>query len=255
MSLQTIQKEFKTEFETYLAWLVANTDRISEVPETASNALPEINFIMFSYPIDDIFEDIKMVTAIRARSIKNQEGKPMLDDYAMTGDETTWFEKELKTGSKRVENAISHMSKNIPTPYLYDEGVNITDYVDTAVTGSYYRYNGIIYKALQDTTNIPPAAVTDVNWEIQSPFTDTKGKVVYFIERNANLPTSSIISMDEGLFMALQLYILKQWYKIVGLMDEASLKEQEYTQAILQIRSDSYVRKKGVVRPATDLSL
>lgn len=253
-TIQEIQQEFKTEFETYLAWLVANTKRISEVPETPSNIRPETDMIMFAYAIDEVFEDVKMVTAIRAKSIKDQ-GKPMLDDYAITNDETGWFEKELKTGGQRVGNAIAHMSKKLPTPYLYDEGVTITDYENTGVAGNYYRYNGIIYKALQNTTGIAPAGVTDTNWEIQSPFMDTKGKVVYFIERNTNLPASSIISMDEGLFMALQLYVLKQWYKIVSLLDEASLKEQEYTQAILQIRSDSYVRKKGIVRPVTDLSL
>ena len=250
----------KQELIKYCDWLSGQP--VIEQPSQVVESYSDTNVIEFTYSIEDVFEAVKMHTAIRAKTIRTKEGIAMIDDYTITNDERTWFDAVLKQGASRVHNVLTPLHKNLSLSFIYNEGVVIVPYNITAAypLGTYVRGNDgrdgssddDVYKSL---SFIPASNLQHNNiltnpdkWELQSPLVDTKGHVTYLIESNENIPESAYQMIDNCITEALQLYILKQWYKIVGLMEEVGLKEQEYTECVLKIRSNSYLRIFPIAR-------
>ena len=251
----------KQELIKYCDWLSGQP--VIEQPSQVVESYSDTNVIEFTYSIEDVFEAVKMHTAIRAKTIRTKEGIAMIDDYTITNDERTWFDAVLKQGASRVHNVLTPLHKNLSLSFIYNEGVVIVPYVWNSfyLLGTYVRGNSggdnssddDVYLSLSEIPvsngSMPNNFLHDpTKWQLQSPLVDTKGHVTYLIESNENIPESAYQMIDNCITEALQLYILKQWYKIVGLMEEVGLKEQEYTECVLKIRSNSYLRIFPIAR-------
>jgi len=82
--------------------------------------------IVFYYNKQDLFDHVSLITSYRARNIKNQEGTPQVDDYAMSEDETDAFLLFAKSAVKDVYDVVIKLTKGISSqPVFVDETVTI----------------------------------------------------------------------------------------------------------------------------------
>jgi hypothetical protein len=67
--------------------------------------------IIFSYKKDDLFKSVFLLSSYRARNIRTEEGKSLLDELALTEDERDAFEEKLIEGADivigRMEKLVS----------------------------------------------------------------------------------------------------------------------------------------------------
>ncbi|MGB9697710.1 MAG: hypothetical protein ACPL2D_10580 [Ignavibacteria bacterium] len=186
----------------------------------------------------------------------NQDGTGnQLDKIALTQDDSEIFTDFLKAGAKYVfNNALSKYAKNVTSAFLFDEGLTIVDYNNLTQykTGDYIYYgaNKDIYQAIQDCIGIAPDAVNGTEYWIPVQwYYDTKGKVVYMIEWDTDLNPNMVSEIEANVQMALIWYVLKEWYKLIGLFDEAKIKEYEFQSIINEILTSFTNFTTPLVRP------
>jgi hypothetical protein len=191
---------------------------VQPVPHTNPVCQERGDIVIFSYVIDDIFEEVKKITAIRAKGMKDGQGKPMLDQYTMTSDERSLFDTFSKDGTTDMYSIFTPYSRRI-TGYFYDQGELIPQYRATIsyVVDNLVYYQGSIYKCILPSLNILPTVTT--NWEPQPLYVDTKGKVIFIIDYHPEYKNTVIQLIESRLRTGFVSFILAQWYRMIGLND------------------------------------
>lgn len=244
-------ERLSTALESYVLQITYSQPRTQAVVEE-TQFWDDVDIVQFSVKIDELFEECKQITALKAKFIRDGNGNTNFDAYALTNDERCWFEKTLLEGSKKVFNRINHLAKDVVVPFLYDEGVTVTDFVpaNTYPSGTYVRdnVNGInIYLSIQDVPE--ESSLTDEDyWEPQSVLIDTKGKVVYNITNDWNTPDAAFTGMNNNIRAALKFYCLAEWYRLTGILLEAQTFDIKVTEELTLLIRNSHQRIRSISR-------
>lgn len=219
-------ERLSSQLEAYIQLVEMSQPAIQQVCEMPQ-FWEDVDIVQFSAVIEDIFNECKRETALKAKFIINQQGAKDFDGYTMTEDERCWFENALLDGAKKIFNKLSYLSKYVAVPFLFDEGVAITDYdpAKAYTIGEYVRDNVNrinIYMCIQAIAAGQNEALTDTEyWHPESALMDTKGKVVYNIKNNWNTPDAAFTAMNNNIKLALRYYVLSEWYNTVLVKNES----------------------------------
>lgn len=105
------------------------------------------NNIIFYYAKQDMFDYISLITAYRAKTIKDSNGNPLMDEYVLSPDETDVFLLFMKTATREAYNIVVKMTKGIASqPVFTDENVTIA----TAITTNLYGFKIVDNAAYND---------------------------------------------------------------------------------------------------------
>ena len=119
------------------------------------------NTIRFRYLSDDLFSIVMLKTMYRARTIKNDKGESLIDDYAMSQAERDAFDTFLITSANLVFKTVLKMTKGVTSAISIDTAEttgntdliildnaafneNILDYVDTLIKDT------IVFKVMSE---------------------------------------------------------------------------------------------------------
>jgi len=87
--------------------------------ETAASAgVP--NYIVFYYKRDTIFNTISLKTLYKAKTIKNSKDEAMIDEYALSADETDAFLLFMSTALYDAFNIVSKMTAGLTDAPVID---------------------------------------------------------------------------------------------------------------------------------------
>lgn len=147
-TLNDARGELISSLELYLRQLTEVQETIPE--QTTVDETP--SYILFSYKILPIFNELRMLTSYKSRNIKTKEGVALVDDYAISEDETDLFNNFLIKGCDSIWKILTPYAKDIENPYI----IYWIDEVSELQAGEYskddiIKYNDVIYKFPKDT--------------------------------------------------------------------------------------------------------
>ncbi len=146
------------------------------------------NYIAFYYRVDDLFNNVFLKTTYRARSLRDKNNESQVDEFAISEDEKDAFTLFLSQGIHDVFNTVMKM----------------TSQVDDALI-----------------INVEEAIVTGLG--------TSEAKVYGFkIKDHEAYNINNLALVDDGAKKMLEYFILKEWYKMVGLDEELNKHLTEY---------------------------
>ncbi len=231
--MNSIEK-LSSELENYITLISYSQPKVQAVTEE-EQYWKDVNIVQLSAILEDIFEEVKQTTALKAKFISDSKGNKDFDAYSLTEDERCWFNRTLLEGAKLLFNKINYLSKNIPTAFMFDEGVIISDHQagNAYNIGDYVRDGINIYLCVQNISmGIEESLSNKDYWIPESVLLDTKGKVVYNINNNWNTPDVAFTGMNNNIKSSLKYYVLAEWYKIPGLALESQTFEGRYLEEL-----------------------
>jgi hypothetical protein len=77
-----------------------------------------VDYIRFHYTFAEIFTNVKLESEYRAKLLKDKDGNPLIEDYAMTDNENTGFEYHLKQGLYEIGKVVLKLTRGL-TEALY----------------------------------------------------------------------------------------------------------------------------------------
>jgi hypothetical protein len=215
--------------------------------EAATAILVTPAFLVFYWDLDDITDPIKMLSAYKAKNIVSQdkEPKPRFDDITLTDDEDNILMRLLKKAATKVYSEIAAYGKGICGGYLFNQGTLPADYDDEAVYNQYdlFYVDDQLYLALCDET---PAGTDpeDTDWFLAvGEEYNTYHKIVFTLTYNTNMDPSMISVLDDNLEDALVKLVTLRWYKSINEIALIPLAQEEYDEAISDVRSAAWYRK------------
>jgi len=180
------------------------------------------NMVMFIYLIEDIFSEVKKITAIRARSIKNKAGDSLIDEYAMTDDELSIFSTFCKNASTDLYSIFVAFCKAITPGYLHDVGeiIPLFDISTIYHPDDIIKYDNKIYKCISTSAYLTPVSeLGSTIWENLPDWIDTKEKIIFVIDYDPEYKINVINFIESKIKNCLICYVLGEWYSMVGLKD------------------------------------
>lgn len=243
------QQELKDTLSAYFEQIYDSQEIVSSTtPATEEEAKPDL--LIFSNNLDTLFEKVKKRTAYRARTMFDDKGNSLFDAYALTDDERDYFDEAIKPGSDWIFNELTKRTKNVVNAYLFDamEKVDEYDAAKTYLQGDTVYYQDKLYKCKYDNTTQVP---TDTYyWEEQPLYMDAHNKILYWMDPGENYNVNTFPVIDGAITESLVLYVLKEWYKTVGLYNDSKLTEDEYFAQIGKIKTNLWKRTKSITRPS-----
>lgn len=76
--------------------------------------------IVFSYPLQGIFDNASRVSAFNAKSIKDKEGRSLLADYALSDDERDMFLQGLNSILPEIYEKILKITSGVEDAYFFE---------------------------------------------------------------------------------------------------------------------------------------
>lgn len=76
--------------------------------------------IVFSYPLQGIFDNASRVSAFNAKSIKDKEGRSLLADYALSDDEKDMFLQGLNSILPEIYEKILKITSGVEDAYFFE---------------------------------------------------------------------------------------------------------------------------------------
>lgn len=146
------------------------------------------NFIVFYYKTDDLFNNVFLKTTYRAKSLRDKNDEAQVDEYAMSEDEKDAFTLFLRQGIHDVFNHVMKMTSQVTDALVLDTAVN-------AIIGT---------------------------------GTDTDKAYGFKIKDHEAYNVNNLVLVDDGAKKMLENFILKEWYKMVGLDSELQKYMNEY---------------------------
>lgn len=216
------------------------------------------NKIRFLFLKDKIFSHVSLRTQYRARSMKDEKGQSLIDDYAVSEDERDAFNIHLDTASYDVFNSVLKMTKGIDV----DDAISVDHF--TALTGTDWTCaagsNAMVSAAngdvvtdglnvgdkvkIQDEVHIVESITDLKNFTLESNLITAllTGTTIYFndgsiskddyveisIVDNAGYKDSTVKYVDNLMEQCLILYVMKEWYMLTGLDQEMAKFDAMY---------------------------
>lgn len=225
-------------------------------PEHTHHAYPrEICIVLFMYSINDLFEEVKKITATIAKGVFDKNGKSLFDTYAVTEDERGIIDTFLRNGTSNLYSLFSPYSRIIFPSYLYDEGSVIPDYdnAKTYAPKDRMKYDGEIFECSASVTGINPDNILAPNyWLVLPDYVDTKGKIIIVMDYNHHYRDNVLKLVETKLPTSIISYVLTEWFKITGLNDRAISYGSEFAYLRDEIQGHLF-SLKSIHRKHTDL--
>jgi hypothetical protein len=76
--------------------------------------------IVFSYPLQGIFDNASRVSAFNAKSIKDKEGRSLLADYALSDDERDMFLQGMSSILPEIYEKILKITSGVEDAYFFE---------------------------------------------------------------------------------------------------------------------------------------
>lgn len=95
--------------------------------------------IVFSYPLQGIFDNASRVSAFNAKSIKDKEGRSLLADYALSDDEKDMFLQGMSSILPEIYEKILKITSGVEDAYFFE--TNETDVKFTIQDNDAYNKN------------------------------------------------------------------------------------------------------------------
>lgn len=215
---------------------VATTEESEELAEKIG--------LIVHFPIASIVNEIKKVSAYRAKYIPNGNGEPNME-LALGTDEDELIYKYLKTWANKVFDEVSNASINVPNGYLYEDTKTAVAYTNQTsfLAGDLYTNGGKTFRCLTDTEEIPSVDSTD--W-IEIEGGDVK-RIYFTLLLNEYWDTNAAPLLESSVFNAMVAAVLKEWYKITNRPKEQQEYSVEYEENITDAKSATYRRVRGIV--------
>jgi len=259
------QQEVLNSLQNYInnaVWDNKQSSNITQVVDT-SEPTPEcfdLGYYIYQYQIPDIIEQVQMISGVKARGLFDAKGNSLADLAAITDSDYDVVYLFLKNGAGEIFKLLSRYSKNITGAFLFDEGIDITNY---STTSNYHvndtvRYNGIIYTCIKDNLIISPATTnvlpTDTTyWQYDSNLIDTKKTITFIIEANLNFDVNILDVIESVIQACLVHYVLREWYNTISNDKEFARYAQSYDNHFSELRSNLMIRKIPIVRKSNPI--
>ena len=235
--------------------------------------------ILFFASLTDIFTIAKRRSAIRSRFAKDNEGKPLVDSFALTDDEKDWFSDIMPEGSAEIWKKLSAFGRDTEDAYRYGvtmgtkpatgtidivAGAVLTDSSLTLTPSALIGYVLVITSAgdmegqqksiianTANTITLESAWKQDVTGMDFNVYDSATDYVLYTVKLDSNWDINMLQSCDKNIQEALVSFCLKEWYLINRWMDDFTIEDGHYQKSLAKIKSDLSHGKKPY-RRATD---
>jgi len=213
----------------------------------------DANMLHLWYKLEDIQNEIDMITSILGQHRANEQAYHLLDLIRMSKDDNDLFVKFVKQTMGDIYTQLQMFTPHNKKAYFYNEG-NPTKEFDSS---SSYVVTFKIYDWLIDThTNKLYMAVEDGDTsemnklELHDSTSDFRSSVHYVIAYQPYLDDSMVEPLDNAIMDALVNGVIYRWLKI-AYPDEAASYLDNYQEQIQNIKERVHVfdSKIGYVRP------
>jgi hypothetical protein len=131
---QTVSIAETTNYDDQYVVTVLNTNTFvcEDCPyvadETSGEAYPLMDgtyYFAFLWTIETIFDRVKHISAIRAKAIKDNQGKSMLEEFAFSEDRRDTFLLFCKEASDKVFAKLSGYASIIQNAYIFNDQIDM----------------------------------------------------------------------------------------------------------------------------------
>jgi len=146
------------------------------------------NYIAFYYKVNDLFNNVFLKTTYRAKNIRDSNNESQVDEYAISEDEKDAFTLFLQQAIHDVFNYVMKM-----------------------------------------TTQVENALIININESVVIGTGSSTDKVYGFkVKDHEAYNANNLMLVDDGAKKMIENYILKEWYKMVGLDSELQKQLSDY---------------------------
>lgn len=232
--------------------------------------------IMFFVSMNDIFEEAKRRSAFRGRFARDKEGRPLLDQFAITDDERDLIENQLPNGATELQKKLSAWMKAVNESYQYGvsfgakapigvitsaSGTTIGDSRSPFTPGALTGYKLVILSGDIENEEREILSNTASELTIEREFTaDPLGLdygvynpeekfITYALQMELNWNFAILQAVEAAVKEALVSYELAQWYLANRYMDDYAIEDAKYKNELMKARSALFQGRESWTRP------
>lgn len=215
---------------------------LSELPDVLqkiSSGDTSTQFLVFTYPREDIFEEVYKRTSIIGKHRTNKEGtQNMLNTLALTKDDDDIFESFLYDAAARVFECFTAFTKRHTGSYLClaESGINVFDEAKAYAVDDKVVYSGKVYICINAKQALTSWIASD--WKELPDYFYTDNRVTYVVEYVYPFNSNYVQPIGNAIYEAIVNYIIYKWFLIVWTGGEAPIHYNEYLRNIDIIRED-----------------
>jgi hypothetical protein len=158
-------------------------------------------YLAFLHGVEELFTNVKKFTALKGKILKDGQGNNMVEEYALTEDRRDIFMMLLNQAADKVSSPFIAYAKNILNWYKFNSLVNLDGTSSDGIDEDLYY--------IQFTIN------EDRDYQVQD----------------------QLFPLDAKIQETLISYVLKEWWRICGLMNDYTLEEQRFNNLGQELRS------------------
>lgn len=227
----------------------------------------ETIYALFTYQIEDLFEEIKRRTALRSKLAQGAKGESLSEEYQLTEDERDVFIKWMRKRSAKIFKEISGYSKAINSAFRFNvnfgdpefsslvssvspDGLTITDMSLDMLTNEYAGMKLVITSpGLYENQERTIVSNTDTAFVIDSAFTgDVSGLeyivaaqtekhiLIYTLMNILHFDTNMLEGIDSLFEECFVRALTAEWFLINRFMDDFQIEETELKKDISDLR-------------------
>lgn len=234
--------------------------------------------ILYFVNLTDVFTIAKRRSSLRARFAKDPEGKPLVENLAMTDDERDWYDDIMPIGSALIFKKLSAFAKGIKHAHKYGvtfggkvvtgtiESIagNIISNSSLSLTPSVLKgYKLVLTSGSEDVIDQEQVIIDNTanTITVQSPwkqdvtglsfsvYNPSEDYVLYTVKLNSNWDLNLIHNVESSIQEAMISYVLKEWYLINRYMDDFAIEDAKFNNYLTQIKSSLEQGIKTTGRP------
>lgn len=253
MTLNSTRSALASALEDYIQ-LVENNKFLSaesfaeEIAAAAESEDP--SYVVFYFDLDDLRDEIYMLTHYKAKNVKSQEKDsppvPRLDELTITQDEEELLDKLLKNAAKDIYKIVAPYGRDISGGYVFNlEGTLPGEYDDEVEynEGDLFYVDDQLYYTIADET---PADTDPEDTDYFTPvgeWYNTYHKIIFTLNYNSNMDASMIDILNDDLEDAILKHCILEWYKAIREMEMIPLSQQEYDDANMKAHRSLWAEK------------
>jgi hypothetical protein len=96
--------------------------------ETSGEAYPVMGsdyYFVFMQKIEDIFDKVKHISALRGKAIRDKEGRSLIDDFALSEDRRDTFLMLAREACRKAWAKLSGYGKDIENAFIFNEQIDL----------------------------------------------------------------------------------------------------------------------------------
>lgn len=243
-SIEDNLRDLLEDFYSEGSSVITNSNGTTTLDPLTGETIETENAVLY-YLLTDIQNEIYKLTSMRSRHIKSEQGVPQVKELAFSPDEQLLFDSLVKDAVNDVFKILCGYTKNLNNAFLFDAAAVVDDYVHgtSYVAGDYVKYtDNKIYKCILATSTVKPDDATGSDYWEDYSFLDSNDKATYIIELPRHFNANYLNTLDNNVNTCLKKYILKEWYRNIGLFDDYKIELFEWEKSRVQVM-ESFLNK------------